>query len=629
MGIHFGLEPLIRCLTLSVVAATLGMSGCGGAGTGESSGAGGASGGSSSGEGAAGSEADAAAWDIHQQNARLGAGINIGNCLDAPNEGDWGHVLELEDFDYAKEWGFSHIRLPIRWNAHASPKPPYAIESAFFERVDWAIAQAFKRELRVVIDVHHFDELNADREGYHEQLFGIWEQIASHYAKYGPELYFELYNEPLADFPAADWNQWVAELVTTVRESNPERAIIIGGVNFSNIDGLEALVLPKDDHLIATYHFYDPITFVYQGAGDWVPGSEDWLGTKWYGSEAEVAELDEAFARVETWQARNGGVPIYLGEWGTTRAGDLDSRVRYTAFIAESCNERDFSWAIWDMHTELGLHDEATDTVTTDLVDALRDPSATFAATRTTPPLAEIPAGPSVLVDDFENAFSDRGDQSHLTSAQAASLGVANEQAQWYVTASADSSWTGSGGTPMVTVEQSAATGTPTNFSEALELQGAESGTIALALDGQLGSSATAHLGLGVLLSQAYTTDFVDLCKLSAISFRAQGTGTLNVSLVTNDVINGYAEGSNWGHFAADTRLTKDWTQHVVLAETLRPRPWSPAADDSLLWVDACDQVSAVQILSTSGQSSLRLDDLRLHGVDYDAFGFSYTNPIP
>lgn len=46
-------------------------------------------------------------------------GVNMGNMLEAPNEGDWGLFVKEEYFDTIKEAGFDFVRLPVRWSTHA------------------------------------------------------------------------------------------------------------------------------------------------------------------------------------------------------------------------------------------------------------------------------------------------------------------------------------------------------------------------------------------------------------------------------------------------------------------------------------------------------------------------------
>ena len=105
--------------------------------------------------------------DPYAQAQRLGRGVNLGNALEAPAEGEWGVVLREEYFPLIREAGFDTVRVPIRWSAHAWKEPPYTIDAPFFERVDWVIDQATAQELNVVINMHHYDEI-FDRPAEHE-----------------------------------------------------------------------------------------------------------------------------------------------------------------------------------------------------------------------------------------------------------------------------------------------------------------------------------------------------------------------------------------------------------------------------------------------------------------------------
>ncbi|HEY2148312.1 MAG TPA: cellulase family glycosylhydrolase, partial [Pirellulales bacterium] len=83
--------------------------------------------------------------------ARFGRGINLGNALEAPHEGDWGVKLKESYFESIASAGFNSVRIPVRLSAHAAQSPPYAIDEKFFDRVDWAVDQALKRKLSVVL----------------------------------------------------------------------------------------------------------------------------------------------------------------------------------------------------------------------------------------------------------------------------------------------------------------------------------------------------------------------------------------------------------------------------------------------------------------------------------------------
>jgi len=93
-------------------------------------------------------------------------GINLGNCLDAPSEGEWGTTISEKHFQMAKSAGLDHVRLPVRFStaARSDAKPPYTIKKEFFARVDWAIDQALANKLSIIVDVHHFEEIMKEQE---------------------------------------------------------------------------------------------------------------------------------------------------------------------------------------------------------------------------------------------------------------------------------------------------------------------------------------------------------------------------------------------------------------------------------------------------------------------------------
>src|SRR6218665_1336144 len=76
-------------------------------------------------------------------------GVNLGNALEAPNEGDWGYRIELPHLDAIRDAGFDGIRLPVRWDAHAGSAPPYAISGNFWRRIDEIVEHALGLDLKV------------------------------------------------------------------------------------------------------------------------------------------------------------------------------------------------------------------------------------------------------------------------------------------------------------------------------------------------------------------------------------------------------------------------------------------------------------------------------------------------
>ena len=293
---------------------------------------------------------------FRQLEPPFGRGINLGNALDAPREGAWGFRLEADYFRTIRQAGFDFVRLPIRWAAHAADRPPYAIQEPFFYRVDWAIRQALQNDLRILIDMHHYDALNDDPAAEAERFVGIWSQIARRYADQPDEVAFELLNEPHAKMSAAVWQELAVRALKTIRQSNPDRTVVIGPVDWNGVDALTRLELPKDPHLVATFHYYAPFRFTHQGA-TWVgEEAETWLGTRWEATEAERAAVIEDLDKALRWSVDHA-CPVLLGEFGAVKHADLESRARWARFVAEEAAKRKFGYAWWAFTAEFDAYD--------------------------------------------------------------------------------------------------------------------------------------------------------------------------------------------------------------------------------------------------------------------------------
>ena len=287
----------------------------------------------------------------------LGRGMNIGNALEAPKEGEWGVTLKEEYFERIKEAGFDSVRIPVCWSAHAAESPPYEIDAKFFERVDWAIDQALKRHLAVIVAMHHYNTLYENPDKQRERFLAIWRQIAEHYKDYPPELALELLNEPHANLTSGKWNPLLKEAIGVVRRGNPRRELVVGPIDYNNFAKLPDLELPEDDrHLIVDFHYYLPYHFTHQGA--WWAGEEaqSWLGLKWLGTEAEKKAVTDDLDKAIAWAVAHRR-PIVMGEFGAFDKADMESRARWTRFVADEALKRKIGFAYWDFCWVFGAYD--------------------------------------------------------------------------------------------------------------------------------------------------------------------------------------------------------------------------------------------------------------------------------
>ncbi len=304
-------------------------------------------------------------------STKAGSGVNLGNFLEAPNEGAWsgGRLIQENDFAIIQQAGFTQIRVPIRWAAHVGPAPGYTIDPAFFNRVDWVVAQAEKNNLIAILDYHNDNALMHDPDANAERFIAIWKQIAGHYKDAPLSIFFELLNEPNGKLDAPHWNDLLAQTLKAVRVTNPTRTVVVGPVWWNSLGALPKLVLPDEDrHLLVTVHFYDPFHFTHQGA-EWVEGSDKWLGTTW-GTDAEKQAVTQSFNKAAAWGTAHNR-PIYLGEFGAYSKSPIEGRARWTAFVARTAESHGFPWTYWEFCSGFGVYDPQARQWRQPLLDAL------------------------------------------------------------------------------------------------------------------------------------------------------------------------------------------------------------------------------------------------------------------
>ena len=85
--------------------------------------------------------------------------------------------------------------------------------------------------------------------------------------------------------------------------------------------------------------------------------SDDWLGTTWTGTPAEMAAVQADFNAVKDW-ADDHGRQIFLGEFGAYNKADNCSRIDWTDYIVEQAEARGFFWAYWEFCAGFGVYDK-------------------------------------------------------------------------------------------------------------------------------------------------------------------------------------------------------------------------------------------------------------------------------
>lgn len=313
-----------------------------------------------------------------QLAASLGRGINMGNMLDAPREGDWGVKLEPAYIDLAAA-NFNTVRLPVRWSNHAAPTADATLDPKFAARVDQAVDALLSRGVNVILDVHHYTQISGDPPHPNEatvdpavvdiRLVNMWKQIAARYRDRPPTLIFELLNEPHGRLDGEPWNKLAAQTLAVVRASNPTRTVLIGPGGWNAVDELPRLRLPQDRNLIVAIHNYDPFNFTHQGI--------DYLAKPFPTGTTccdagQRRQVSDALDKAQRWSQAHG-VPLHLGEFGAFEKADMASREAYTRLVRNEAEKRGIGWTYWELASSFGVWSPANNQWVEPLRRALLD----------------------------------------------------------------------------------------------------------------------------------------------------------------------------------------------------------------------------------------------------------------
>ncbi|GAA4304721.1 glycoside hydrolase family 5 protein [Aestuariibaculum suncheonense] len=342
---------------------------------------------------------------------KMGRGINLGNVLSAPIEGNWAPAFTESYFQDVATAGFTTVRIPMdffgtRTNGDTSvyskdantsgnyngSAADYIVNSAYLDRIEQVINWGLNQNLVVILDFHGntlkseyietFSETikengidvqntlythptSAKRAADNDKFRAIWSQIANRLKNYSYDLIFEIINEPYFNISANEMDTINTDIISIIRASggnNPSRNIIITGGGANSWQAplqVSPTILTGDSYLIPTFHYYLPFKFT-SSSRDNVNDVETW------GSQEDKYIVDYHFEQVQTW-AQNNNLPVLLGEFGADNEGGYNystmtygnfggpenaSRVAYHEYLAEKAISLGFAFTAWDAGDE-------------------------------------------------------------------------------------------------------------------------------------------------------------------------------------------------------------------------------------------------------------------------------------
>ena len=321
----------------------------------------------------------------HLAAASIKRGMNLGNCWEAPPPYTWGVRFTDDDIDHIAAEGFDHIRVPVAWHFYLKQtEAGLEIDPSLLTDLEPVLHRALEKNMHILLNWHHFNELTDDPEANRERFIKVWETIARHFRSWPPELYFELLNEPHDALTTEVANSIFTNAITAIRRIDPARILFVSPGKWGDIHELDKLRLPdNDDRLVVTVHCYEPFYFTHQKAG-WVDLSA-LTGVSYPGppktpllvpvSLQENSEVRSFIERYNTLPAEQNpcsqepvrelldlardwsvhfGRPVHLGEFGAHNIGDDASRARYVHDVKSLAEARGIPWTLWEWKSGFG-----------------------------------------------------------------------------------------------------------------------------------------------------------------------------------------------------------------------------------------------------------------------------------
>jgi len=307
----------------------------------------------------------------------LGKGINLGDVFDAPWEGKWG-VSFKEHYVDEIATHFNTVRIPVQWSNHAAKTADATLDEVFFERVEMVVDEFLNRGMYVVIDLHHYNQLNGnspaegafwvDASVVEERFYNLWKQLSYKFKDKSEKLIFEIINEPNNKITSDKLNQMYPTILESIREHNPERTVMLmhAGYTFNSEEDLDTLIIPDDQNIIIDYHAYAPFKFTHQGLS-YMPQNPAGVEC------CSIRQAHEIRAQIELFSSwsKKVGVPGFIGEFGSVINADEQSRIEYTEMVTKEIQRTGMGYAYWEFGSNFGLYDVATNTWRGDLIDSI------------------------------------------------------------------------------------------------------------------------------------------------------------------------------------------------------------------------------------------------------------------
>ena len=294
--------------------------------------------------------------------APVGRCVNLSNFLEAPRGEVWGPTITPAHLDRIAAAGFDTVRLPVRfsdgWNGRIDP--------ARLTAADATVQAALARGLRVIVVLHHFEEIMADPEGQAETFAYIWAELSAHWQGAPEGLMFELLNEPNGALTTQGAAALFAAVIPMIRADHPDRWLVLEGDDWASWPGMSVLPRP-DGRILHSFHYYAPYDVTHQLAPWAADGPRPALS--WRAEDGAAAITRDLEAAAQATRA-----PILLGEFGVYRGAEPATRSDWTGHVRREAERLGMGWCVWGFAADFRIFDADRGTFLPEMTEALFGP---------------------------------------------------------------------------------------------------------------------------------------------------------------------------------------------------------------------------------------------------------------
>ena len=301
------------------------------------------------------------------------------NLLDFFTTKSTGDVPE-EDLQWIRDWGFDFVRFPMCYTLWIEDNDIHRINQAMLGKIDRAVDLCHRYGLHANLSFHRGPGYSVNPE--RDEPFNLWKDsaaldafcfhwqlLARRYRRIpSMALSFNLLNEPPSPgrveppcykgMERADHERVMRAAVAAVHGADPERLIILDGLNWAN----EPLPELADLDVAQSCRAYSPFGISHYKA-PWV-GGEKFPAPAWPGGWNWDGAWDRA--RLEShyrpWaDLVRQGVGVHCGEGGAFRYTPHDVVLRWLRDVLEILTGHGIGYALWNFRGTFGILDSQRD----------------------------------------------------------------------------------------------------------------------------------------------------------------------------------------------------------------------------------------------------------------------------